>query len=236
MIILALDALNYHSVTRYNCKALKQIECGSVDVSDFTLLRTVILWASFLSGKNMEAEIPVDTETQWKFQLAPETTFLPCFTTYIAIDMPAFSLKQRNHIKERRFLRNYFNDEVTIEEFDALIWKNHDENKKEFFKALSHYDLVMGYFDLADAIGHLSFGVSKKMKDVYGELNQLAKEVQSSLDERILIASDHGMTPRGRYGEHCRHGFYSINTKLRLGFPKITSFHEHLSKIAKKQK
>jgi len=93
----------------------------------------------------------------------------------------------------------------------------------------------MGYFDLADAIGHLSFGISKKMKEVYEELEQFVKEVRSSLDDRILIVSDHGMMPTGRYGEHCRHGFYSVNAKVRFGFPKITAFHEHLIKIAKKQ-
>lgn len=233
MIIIALDALDFNSVIRYNCKVLKQREYGQIDVSNFKLLRTVILWASFLSGKNMEEKIPVDTETQWKFKLDSETTFLPFFKKYKAIDVPAFSLKQENHLKERRLMRKYFDDEVTVEEFDSLIWKNHDENKKDFFKSLSNYDLVLGYFDLADAIGHLSFGVPKKMKDVYFELEDLVKEVQSSFDDRILIISDHGMMPTGRYGEHCVHGFYSVNAKLRFGFPKITFFHDYLIKYEK---
>ena len=233
MIILALDALDFNSVVRYNCKALQQTESGQIDVSDFKLLRTVVLWASFLSGKNMEEEIPTETEPQWAFKLNPENTFLPFYETYTTIDVPAFSLKQGNHLKERRLMRKYFYDEATVEEFDDIVWRNHDENKKEFFKALSNHDLVMGYFDLADAIGHISFGVPKKMKDVYIELEYLAKEVQSSLDDRILIVSDHGMRPRGRYGEHYEHGFYSINSKLLFGSPKLTTFYDYLTKVAK---
>ena len=134
MIILALDALNFNSVLRYKCKYLKQTEHGQTDVSDFKLLRTVALWASFLSGKNMEDEVPLDEVTQWKFKLEPEKTFLPLFGTYKAIDLPAFSLKQRNHLKERSFMWKYFNDEASVEDFDSVVWRNHEENKKDFFK------------------------------------------------------------------------------------------------------
>ena len=76
MIILAFDALDFYSVGRYKCKAIKQMEYGQVDVSEFKLLRTVILWASFLTGKKMEEEIPMDKDRQWKFTLDPERTFL----------------------------------------------------------------------------------------------------------------------------------------------------------------
>ena len=95
MIILALDALDFNSVLRYKCKYLKQTEHSQIDVSDFKLLRTVALWASFLSGKNMEEDVPLDKETQWKFKLEPEKTFLPFFETYKAIDVPAFSLNRK---------------------------------------------------------------------------------------------------------------------------------------------
>ena len=234
MIILALDALDFNPVLRYKCKHLKQTEYGQINVSDFKILRTVALWASFLSGKNMEEDVPLDKETQWKFKLEPEKTFLPFFETYKAIDVPAFSFKQRNHSKERSLMRRGFEDESSIEDFDSAVWRNHLENKKEFFKSLSKHDLVMGYFDLADAIGHLSFGVPKKMKEVYVELEEIAKEVKSSFDDFILIASDHGMKSNGRYGEHSGNGFYSVNHKLRLTSTRITDFYNFTKKIAKK--
>ncbi len=233
MIILALDALDFNNVLRYKCKYLKQTEHGQIDVSDFQLLRTVVLWASFLSGKNMEEEVPLDKVTQWRFKLEPEKTFLPFFETYKAIDVPAFSFKQSNHSKERIFMRKCFDDEVSVEDFDSVVWRNHEENKKDFFTSLSRHDLVMGYFDLADAIGHLSHGVPKKMKEVYGELEKIAKEVRSSFDDFILIASDHGMRTIGRYGEHSWNGFYSVNYKIRFGLPKITDFYDLIEKVAK---
>ena len=73
MIILALDALDKNMVERFKCKSLMQLEYGESDISEFKLERTVVLWASFLTGKNMEKEIPV--KGQWNFKLKKRQTF-----------------------------------------------------------------------------------------------------------------------------------------------------------------
>ena len=223
MIILALDALDLEMVKKFNCRSLMQKEYGQTDLSSFDLKRTVILWASFLTGKNMEAKIPV--KTQWNFTLKAEETFLRFFKTFNAIDVPAYSHK-KDHEEERRLLKAYFNDKVTVEEFDAVVWRIHEENKKEFFDSLEKFDLTMGYFNLADSIGHLSFGIDEKMKKVYEELESLAREVKKSSEDFILTISDHGMKALGRYGDHSDRGFYSINRKVGLSFPKITDFYK----------
>lgn len=199
-----------------------QTECGKTNLSEFELKRTVALWASFLAGKNMDKEIPV--KTQWEFKLPVNETFLKFFKTFNAIDVPAFSHK-KSHEEERRLLKGYFNEEATIEEYDALVWKIHEENKKEFFSSLGKFDLTMGYFNLADSIGHLSFGIQEKMKTVYEELENLAKEVRASCNDIVLTISDHGMKVLGRYGDHSDNGFYSFNRKMGLDFPKITDFY-----------
>ena len=232
MIILALDALDLKMVKKFNCKNLMQKEHGQTDISDFTQPRTVVLWASFLTGKNMEKQIPI--KTQWSFKVSAEQTFLKHFKTYKTIDVPAFSFKQKNHAEERKLMKNYFEDKATVEEYDATIWKNHEENKKEFFKSLGKHALVMGYFDLADAIGHLSFGITEKMAEVYKELDNIAEEIKN-LDHNILIISDHGMKPVGRYGDHSENGFYSFNNKLGLNLPKITSFYNLIRRIAENE-
>lgn len=230
MIILALDALDLNLVQKFECKNLMQKEYGQTDISDFNLERTIVLWASFLTGKHMEEEIPI--KTQWKFKLDPKETFLKFFNPYKAVDVPAFSFKQQSHTEERKFLKKYFDDKGTIEEYDAIVWKYHEENKKEFFNSIGKFDLIMGYFNLADAIGHLSFGIPQKMRDVYYELEKLAKEVKNS-DHFILVISDHGMKAVGRYGDHTKNGFYSANRKLALNLPKITDFY-NLVRHAKK--
>jgi len=222
MIILALDALDLNLIQKYDCRNLKQTEYGQTDISEFSEPRTVVLWASFLTGKNMEAKIPL--KTQWKFKLDPEETFLKFFKPFKAIDVPSFSFKQESHAEERKLLKKYFNNKGTIEEYDAAVWKYHEENKKEFFNSIGKFDLVMGYFNLADAIGHLSFGISEKMRAIYADLEKIAKEVKGS-DDFILVISDHGMKAIGRYGDHTRNGFYSANRKLGLKIPKITDFY-----------
>ena len=230
MIILALDALDLNLVKTFNCKNLMQKECGQTDLSEFELERTVVLWASFLRGKNMESEIPV--KDQWEFKLKTEETFLKFFDSVKAIDVPAYSLREENHKEERRLLKAYFNDEVSVEEYDRVVWKNHEENKKLLFQSLGKFDLVLGYFDLADAIGHLSFGILSKMKTVYEELENLAKRVEDE-DDLILIVSDHGMKAIGRYGDHTRNGFYSFNKTVGLKVPKITDFYKLIERVAK---
>jgi len=228
MIILALDALDFNLIQKFECRNLMQKEYGQTDISDFNLERTIVLWASFLTGKNMETRIPV--KTQWEFKLSVDVTFLKFFNPFKAIDVPAFSFKQQSHAEERKLLKNYFDDKATIKEFDAVVWKYHEENKKELFSSLGKFDLVMGYFNLADSVGHLSFGISEKMKDVYYELEKLAKEVKDS-DDFVLVISDHGMKAVGRYGDHTKNGFYSANRKLELNLPKITDFYNLLRSV-----
>ena len=230
MIILGLDALDLDQVNKYGCKNLMQKECGKTNISDFTQPRTVVLWASFLTGKNMEPQIPV--KTQWEFKLKPEQTLLNFFETYKTIDVPAFSHKP-SHIKERELLKGYFEGTSTVEEFDEIVWKIHEENKKEFFDALGKFDVIMAYFNLADSIGHLSFGIEEKMAEVYKELDQLAGKIKDS-DDFVLIISDHGMKAIGRYGDHNMNGFYSFNQKFGLNVPKITSFHDLIRRESEK--
>lgn len=230
MIILALDALDLEQVKKYNCKHLLQKEYGKTDLSDFKQPRTVVLWSSFLSGKNMESQIPV--KTQWEFKVKPEQTFLKYFEKYKTIDVPAFSHKP-SHVNERELLKGYFEEKATVEEFDELVWKIHEENKKEFLDSVGKFDLLMGYFNLADSIGHLSFGITEKMAKVYQELEQLAEKIKDA-DDSVLIISDHGMKAIGRYGDHNRNGFYSFNHKIGLNLPKITSFHDLIRRHVEK--
>jgi len=232
MIILALDALDLEQVQRFNCKNLMQKEHGQTDLSHFKQARTVVLWASFLTGKNLEAEIPI--KTQWEYKVKPEETFLKFFKTYKTIDVPAFSYKQQNHAEERKLLKGYFEDKATIEECDTVVWRNHKENKKEFFECLGKFNLVMSYFDLADFIGHLNFGITEKMARVYHELDKIAEQVKDS-DDFILVISDHGMKAVGRYGDHSRNGFYSFNHKLGLQLPKVTSFYDLIRRITENE-
>jgi hypothetical protein len=232
MIILALDALDLHQVQKFNCENLMQKEHGQTDLADFKQARTVVLWASFLTGKNLEKQIPI--KTQWTFKASPEQTFLKFFKTCKTIDVPAFSFKQQNHAQERKLLKGYFEEKATVKEYDKVVWRNHEENKKDFLSAVGKFDLVMGYFNLADAVGHLSFGITEKMSEIYYELDKMTEEIKDS-DNFVLVISDHGMKQVGRYGDHSRNGFYSFNHKLGLNMPKITVFYNLIRRIAENE-
>ena len=229
ILILAMDGLDLKMVEKFKCKELMQSNFGNTDISDFTMERTVVLWASFLTGKNMENKIPI--KGQWKFQLKKDETFFKSFNSFKAIDVPAFSFKQKNHEKERKFLAGFFKEKNSIEDYDEVVWKNHEENKNEFFEEIGKYEILMIYFNLADAIGHLSFGDEEKMKMVYEELNSIVRKTKKVYKETILIISDHGMKSIGRFGDHTKNGFWSLNKKINLKKPKITDFYPLILKL-----
>ena len=223
IVILALDGLEYNYVKEFNCKNLMQINYGKTDISEFTEPRTVVIWSSFLAGKNLEKRIlALGKKNLWKFKLKPEETFLIKFKRWKVIDLPGLTYKVKNHQKERELLKLFFEQKIEVDDYDRVIFDHHRENKKEFFTALkSKYEILIGYFALADAIGHLSFGIKSKMKLIYEELDDIAKKVKK-ITNTLLIISDHGMKAIGRYGDHSGYGFFSLNKNIKLKNPKVT--------------
>lgn len=140
MVILGFDGLEPSLVEKWKMKDLQQSSWGVTDLSDFKLLRTVSLWASFLAGRHIEDEI--SNKDLWNYSLAEEESLFKFFKSYKAIDVPAFSYKKEPHWRERELLKRFFADDSSdgqeiIEEYDRVCWQNHGENKKEFFEALS---------------------------------------------------------------------------------------------------
>ena len=162
-------------------------------------------------------------ENLWEFKLAAEQTFFLRFKKWKAIDVPGFTYLNEKHKKQREKLKGFFDKKVTIDEYDRVAFGNYKDNKNEFFNSLKKKnEIVMGYFDLADAIGHLSFGMRSKMKIIYEELDDLVKQVKRKIKGETLILSDHGMKSIGRFGDHANYGFWSCHLKCRLRNPRIT--------------
>ena len=233
MVILGLDGLEYEYVKEFNCKNLMQEKFGKTDISMFSEPRTIVIWSSFLTGKNLEKEILEKGKELWDFSLKPEQTFLARFKKWKVIDMPGLNFKKENHKKERELLKGFFDKKNSVEDYDKVAFENHKENKKEFFEALEKdYEILVGYFALADVIGHLSFGIKPKMKVIYKELDEIAGKVRKKA-ERVLIISDHGMKAIGRFGDHSEYGFWSVNFEVNLDKPKITEFRRLIESFTK---
>lgn len=75
---------------------------GKTDISEFSEPRTVVIWSSFLAGKNLEKRILSLGKEFWKFKLKPKETFFSSFKTWKAIDVPGFTYEYKKNIMEKQ--------------------------------------------------------------------------------------------------------------------------------------
>ena len=229
MILLAIDALEYSLVEEFNCSNLKQKFYGKTDIKEFSEPRTMVLWSSFITGKNMEKEILAKGDKEmWNTRLDMKDTFFREFKNPKIIDLPGFNYIIEQHEQERILLKKYF-DAKTEEEktqvkksYNNIAFEHHRKIKQEFIDALKgNYDFVLGYFSVADVIGHLNFGNRTMMRMIYKDLDEIA----GNIEDRFIVLSDHGMEKLGIFGDHSNYGFWSTDFN-DLGNPKITDFAE----------
>jgi len=237
IVVLAIDALEYKLADEFNCRNLKQEFYGKTDISEYSQPRTMVLWSSFMTGKNKEKEVLADGKKEmWDKKWDIKETFFSFFKNPAVIDLPGFGYDLEAHEKSRRLLKEYFEAE-TEEEKEKIkkkhnnqAFEHHKKIKEDFFKALDEgHDFVLGYFSVADVIGHLNFGNKIMMRMIYKELDEIAGKVKAKCD-RLIILSDHGMYAIGEYGDHSNYGFWSTNFK-ELKKPKITDFYNIIKDI-----
>ena len=227
IVVLAIDALEYDLVEKYQCRNLMQKFYGKTDISEFSEPRTMVLWSSFMTGKNMEREIlEMGDKEMWNVRIKTGKTFFSEFENPAIIDLPGYNYDLRQHQVERTLLRKFFNADGNPEKeairasYNKMVFDHHQKIKKEFLSAITGtHDFVLGYFSIADVIGHLNFGNTFLMKMIYRDLDEIA----GMIDHPILVLSDHGMKPVGIFGDHSEYGFWSSGS-IDLGFPKITDF------------
>ncbi|MDD1696587.1 MAG: alkaline phosphatase family protein [Methanoregula sp.] len=227
IVVLAIDALEYDLVEKFQCRNLMQKFYGKTNISEFSEPRTMVLWSSFMTGMNMEQEIlALGDNGMWNARIANERTFFSEFDNPAIIDLPGYNYEISQHEEERNLLKKFFEAEHPSEKssvresYNQLAFEHHKETKQDFIKVLREsHDLVLGYFSVADVIGHLNFGNTFLMKMIYQDLDEIA----GGIDSPFLVVSDHGMKPVGFFGDHSSYGFWSSGDH-DLGEPKITNF------------
>jgi hypothetical protein len=225
--ILAIDALEYDLVEKFQCRNLMQKFYGKTDISEFSEPRTMVLWSSFMTGINMEQEIlAMGDKEMWNTTIGIGRTFFSPFANPVIIDLPGYNYEIPQHQAERALLRKFFEStsnqekESLRESYNRLAFDHHKKIKNDFLNALGgSHDLVLAYFNIADVIGHLNFGNTFLMKMIYRDLDEIA----GGVDSPFLVLSDHGMKPVGFFGDHSSYGFWS-SPDHNLGTPKITDF------------
>jgi hypothetical protein len=230
IVILAIDALEYELVERFNCAHLKQEHYGKTDISEFTEPRTMVLWTSFLTGRNTEKEILAKgKKAMWDTRIPIEDAFLKSFSAPKVIDLPGYSYDKEQHESERNLLKEYFNVEDDRREeirdkYNEIAFEHHRIIKKQFKEDIAAgHDILIGYFSLADVIGHLNYGNATMMKLIYKDFDEIAANIREEYKCKLLVLSDHGMKAVGQYGDHSEYGFWSTNTE-DIGSPRITDF------------
>jgi hypothetical protein len=228
IVVLAIDALEYELVEKFNCASLRQTFCGKTDISEFSEPRTMVLWSSFLTGENKEEEILArGKDEMWNTRYEATETFLKAFTNPLVIDLPGFSYDLEQHRQERELLKAYFDAEGDArqrvkEEYNNLAFEHHRKIKQEFTESLdAGHDFLLGYFSLADVIGHLNFDNMTMMRMIYRDFDDIAAGIKKGRDCRLFVLSDHGMKALGPYGDHSGYGFWSSDSE-DLGTPRLT--------------
>lgn len=233
MIIMAIDALEYELVERFNCSNLMQQFYGKTDISEFSEPRTMVLWCSFMTGKNMEKEILAKGDKEmWNTKLNLKDTFFRWFENPEIIDLPGYNYHKEQHDLERRLLKRFFEAQNEDEkhsirkEYNNHAFEHHRRIKKQFSEALNReHDLILGYFSIADVIGHLNFGNRTMMRMIYKELDEIAGKITD-----YIVLSDHGMKKVGMFGDHSDYGFWSTD-HIDLGNPRITDFADIIKRM-----
>jgi len=228
IVLLAIDALEYTLVEEFNCTSLMQEFYGKTDISDFSEPRTMVLWSSFMTGKNKEEEILKKGDKEmWNTKIKIGETFFSLFEDPKILDLPGFNYEKEQHEGERVLLKEFFSTDEKKEKegirkaYNSLSFEHHRKIKEEFKAALKeNHDFVLGYFSVADVIGHLNFGNRTMMKMIYTDLDEIAAKIR----EDLIILSDHGMEKIGVFGDHSNYGFWGTNFR-DLGVPKITDFY-----------
>lgn len=229
-IVFAIDALEYEKVHEYGCEKLMQKFHGKTDISEFSQPRTMVLWSSFMTGQNKEADVLVDGDKEmWSKRWDTADTFFSRFENPEIIDLHGYTSDLDAHEKSRKLLKAYFFEEDEnkkpgiLKEYNDDAFAFHKTVKEEFLKVLDEeHDFILGYFSVVDVIGHLNFGRKTMMKILYKEMEDIYDEiVKKHPDAKILVLSDHGMEAVGMFGDHSDHGFWSTNF-ADLGTPKIT--------------
>lgn len=74
--------------------------------------------------------------------------------------------------------------------------------------------------------GHLYRGNLAKMFKCYAKMDKFVDGIKrKDGDLFLLIVSDHGMKPLGRFGDHSSHSFWSTSIILKQKLTKITDFY-----------
>ena len=93
------------------------------------------MWSSFLTGQNKEKEATaLGDKEMWNFKVNTEDTFLNNINAKV-IDLPTYNYETKHHEKERKLMKDFFEDKGDSEkikkEYNVMAFEHHKKIKEE---------------------------------------------------------------------------------------------------------
>jgi len=225
LIIFAVDGMGHNLLGQYHLQHLSLNYNGITDISEFSMSRTVVLWSSFLTGRNMEADV-LGSDNQWAFTVDCEDTFLGTFQDPYVIDLPGYNYDVEGHGIIKEMMISLLSEEDIpggLARYNSTAIDLYLKYRAEFYTALTGgHDLILWYIGATDEIGHLNMGDEETMRRCYAhiEAEVLCRKLAGT--SHLMVISDHGMNVVGRYGDHDDNNGYWATTWADLGIPRVT--------------
>jgi len=239
VVILAFDGLDAEYVEKFNLRSLKQAEWGKVDltpVSEFTSINTIEVFACFLTGRPARA-LGRDFFRKGVIREGEVPTIFEAAKLALDVEVPCYrkSLGVRHRVL-RSWIERVLKGQLNPRKFERLVWRYAVSVERELFDLIEGWDweLIMAYFPFTDLLGHVHTDLTK-MWETYAVAEGIVERVKRAVEPkyygrcRVLVFSDHGLQNRF----HTDYGYYSINTYVGLGRPKVTDFHDLIARWLK---
>jgi hypothetical protein len=257
VLILAIDALEYNLVEKWDLKYLKQKIYGKIPLTEKYFPNwadepyTPIIWHSFITGLSPEKH---------KIQQVEKYKHVPSSLVNIGRKLRLKKMAKRFGIKPSPLTSKDYSHTTIFDQIKPSIaidvptyniteWKINKEDikavinyaeqkfaerKQRLFNAIqTEWKLIMAYFRILDLISHVYLPKrTSKLLSYYLKINKLAKKVRSVLPSKtlMLIVSDHGVEMQNEQEKHSKHAFWSINFKTNWKPHDITDFYHFLLK------
>lgn len=233
MIVLGIDALDGNLVEEFGCDNLKLKYNGKTDLSDYSDVRTVPIWASMVAGQNMEVPILAKVRREgnaalWDYAVPDQETVFADFHS-VAIDVPGtVHYERKAHAKTRKLLAERFsqidNPDIAGKIRIETEYRNHVighytsiVQKLPNFRKVSRprAELYFIYFSIIDDMGHLFFHETRMLRAFYRTMDEIVASYRKIVrQEHMIVISDHGMkpmSPGSHFGEHTWNGYWSTS-------------------------
>jgi len=134
-IALLIDGLDWRIVQKNNYKNLMQASYGTTDLSRYEILHSMIIWAEWLTGKNMEKQL-AETLYEFKFRLP----FVDRLKIRVPVRLGRFMEKKM--WKEDRLGRMLSKLSPIRKMMDENIWKVRIPARKTIFRHFENYRAI----------------------------------------------------------------------------------------------